>query len=81
MRACVHNRFTEWRVWLPSLRADWTAAGLVARELYDHTGNTGRGPASMDQFEYNNLAYDPARAVDVAQLAAVIRQQFDHDNN
>jgi hypothetical protein len=144
-------RYTEWRVWLPSLRADWTAAGLVAQELYgfcssfvsirhhtsacqnneralvtmkkvlvpgtrlknsakevvracvrvcvracvrvcvracvraraacryDHTGNTGRGPASMDGFEYDNLAYDPARAADVARLAAVIRQHFDHD--
>merc|ERR1711871_1101746 len=40
-------RYTEWRVWQKSLRADWTSDGLVAAELYNHAGDTGLGPDSF----------------------------------
>ena len=71
-------RLTEWRRWQgQALRADWNPAGLVTRELYSHAGNTGLGPASLDNFEYVNEAYEENAQGVVAQLAAVLKQQFD----
>ena len=49
-------RYTEWRVWRPTCSADWTDAGLVEVELYDHTGDMGRGAATFDDYEFENLA-------------------------
>ena len=37
----ANARYTEWRIWKPNCVGDWTAAGLVAQELYDHTGDMG----------------------------------------
>jgi hypothetical protein len=35
-------RYTEWRAWDGgNLTADWSEAGLVGAELYDHTGDDG----------------------------------------
>ena len=42
---------------------DWSASGLVAQELYDHTGDKGYGPQTFDDFEFTNLAYDAAHQV------------------
>jgi hypothetical protein len=42
---------------------DWSASGLVAQELYDHTGDKGFGPQTFDDFEFTNLAYDAAHQV------------------
>ena len=73
-------RLTEWRRWQgQALCADWSPAGLVARELYSHAGNTGLGPASLDDFEYVNEAYEEQARGVVAQLAAALKKQF-HDS-
>ena len=70
-------RYTEWRVWKgAALAADWSAAGLHACELYDHTGDEGAGARAFDDFEFVNLAYRLERAPQVAQLAALLRAQF-----
>jgi len=42
---------------------DWSASGLVAQELYDHTADKGFGPQTFDDFEFTNLAYDAAHQV------------------
>ena len=34
----------------------------------------------VDGCRYDNLAYDPARAQQVEQLTALLRQNFDHDS-
>lgn len=73
-------RYTEWRKWKPNCVGDWTAAGLVAQELYDHTGDLGHGPRTFDDFEYVNLAYKPERAQQVAELAAVLLKQYGHED-
>ena len=73
-------RLTEWRRWQgQAFCADWSPAGLVARELYSHAGNTGLGPASLDDFEYVNEAYEEQARGVVAQLAAALKKQF-HDS-
>lgn len=48
-------RYTQWRKWLPiSEVADWSHAGLIATELYDHRENElGADPSS---FENENLS-------------------------
>ena len=69
-------RYTEWRVWQPTCRGDWTSAGLVAQELYSHVGDTGLGSAAFDDYEYVNLAYNASKAVQVAELAAILLKQF-----
>ena len=71
-------RYTEWRVWKPTCEADWTDAGLVAQELYDHTGNTGIGAGSFDDFENANVAYQPHRDAQIKTLAAALNTQFNH---
>jgi hypothetical protein len=56
-------------LWLWLLRrkkncvGDWSASGLVAQELYDHTADKGFGPQTFDDFEFTNLAYDAAHQV------------------
>ena len=70
-------RYTEWRAWKgDALAADWSAAGLQAAELYDHTGDDGAGSRAFDDFEFHNLASVPERAAQVVQLAALLRAQF-----
>lgn len=72
-------RYTEWRKWLPTCEADWSPEGLVEQELYDHTGDLGRSPATFDDFEFVNLAYrDSAKAL-IAKLSAVLQAQFQRD--
>jgi iduronate 2-sulfatase len=71
-------RYTEWRRWKPSCVGDWSGAGLVAQELYDHAGDPGVGPHTFDDFEFVNLAYEPSQEALVARLAAVLRMQFAH---
>jgi hypothetical protein len=58
------------------LRGDWSAEGLVAQELYDHTGDDGLGPDSFDEHEYQNLAYKPEQRAMVAELAALLKSRF-----
>eukprot|EP01050_Picozoa_sp_SAG11_P013773 SAG11_NODE_1633_length_4542_cov_4.532298_2_plen_240_part_00 len=76
-------RYTEWRVWklcsgvVRISCADWTERGLVAAELYDHTGDDGLGVTSFDEYEYENLAYDTSRGAQKDKLAAALRVQFD----
>ena len=76
-------RYTEWRVWklcsgvVRISCADWTEHGLVAAELYDHTGDDGLGAASFDEYEYENLAYDTSRGEQTNELARALRAQFD----
>ena len=72
----ANTRYTEWRLWQPSCVADWSSAGLVARELYDHSGDSGVGAAAFDDFEYENLAYLAAQQGLVKELAAVLLEQF-----
>ena len=62
------TRYTEWRVWKPSCEGDWSPGGLVALELYDHTGDTGVGAAAFDEYEYENLGYLPAQQGLVTQV-------------
>ena len=50
---------------------------MVASELYDHTGDTGVGPGSFDDYEFVSLAARPERQAQVQELAAVLRAQFD----
>ena len=57
--------------------ADWSPAGLVASELYDHYGDDGVGAAAYDDFENVNLAHEPARRAQVQALAARLRAQFE----
>lgn len=71
-------RYTEWRVWKPNCAADWSPAGLVAQELYDHEADTGLGASAFDDYEYVNLAYKTERKDQVSRLAAALRMQFDH---
>jgi len=73
-------RYTEWRLWKTNCAGDWTPAGLVAQELYDHTGDAGYGAHTFDDFEYVNLAYKPDYAQQVAELATVLQQQFENPN-
>jgi iduronate 2-sulfatase len=71
-------RYTEWRVWSgSSLSADWSAAGLVTAELYDHAEDSGIGAQSFDDFEFDNLAEEAGRKPQVEKLAALLRAQFD----
>jgi len=48
-------RYTQWRRWIRNIQlADWSAAGIVGVELYDHRLNVdGANPAD---FENDNLA-------------------------
>ena len=71
-------RYTEWRVW-NACRADWSHAGLVASELYDHKGDTGLGVATYDDYEFENVASEPARQSQVKQLAALLMGHFSHN--
>ena len=73
-------RYTEWRVWRgESLSADWSRSGLVATELYDHSGDDGTGARAFDEFEFVNLAKEPSRREQVRMLAGLLRAQFDAD--
>lgn len=70
-------RYTEWRVWQgEKFQADWSVEGLVAQELYDHTGDLGLGPASFDDYEYVNVVFEAGRAAQVQALAKMILTQF-----
>ena len=75
------SRYIEWRHWQRNCAADWSPAGLVAKEMYDHTGDQSYGPESFDDYEYENLAYQPAYAQLVAALAGELAKQFDHAGN
>ncbi len=69
-------RYTEWRKWEKTCVPDWSEEGLVAQELYDHTGDMGMGPESIDNYEYVNMAYKPERAQQVTELGAMLKNQF-----
>ena len=65
-------RMTEWRHWntkpgttehSPTCKADWSAFGLAATELYSHKGDTGLGKAAFDDFENRNEAQSNAAVV------------------
>jgi hypothetical protein len=72
-------RYTEWRRWVNSslpLRADWSEAGLMGKELYPHVHDPSLGPSDFDSSENVNVADDSAYSGAMAALARVLRQQF-----
>ena len=74
-------RYTEWRRWKGAeLTADWTAAGLHAKELYDHGNDTGLGAAAFDGFGFVNLAQDGAHQAAAQELAAQLAAHFQGDD-
>ena len=74
-------RYTEWRKWIGTeLKGDWTPAGLVTKELYSHAGDTGLGSAAFDDYEFENLAYEPASQAQAAALAAQLAAHFQSDS-
>lgn len=60
-------RYVEWRTW-DGVRADWSAHGLNATELYSHSKDV-RG-TGFDDFENENVAVDHPDVV--AKLSAVL---------
>eukprot|EP01049_Picozoa_sp_SAG25_P001424 SAG25_NODE_62_length_17948_cov_8.453975_17_plen_406_part_00 len=74
-------RYTEWRLWIGTkLTANWSEAGLRAVEMYDHSGDTGLGPATFDDFENINLAYDSAYSSQRTHLSNMLREHFDREH-
>jgi iduronate 2-sulfatase len=65
-------RYTEWRAWDGgNLTADWSEAGLVGAELYDHTGDDG---GSFDgPWEVVNVAGQAGYAGVQRDLEGVLR--------
>ena len=55
-------RYTEWRAWKPSSAGDWSPAGLVANELYNHTGGVGFGPSTPITLDNPCLCHKRCRA-------------------
>ena len=73
-------RYTEWRKW-SRCQADWSdPANVVARELYDHAADTGLSPATFDDFEFANLAYEADHQDQVKTLSAALFKQFGHSS-
>ena len=70
-------RYTEWLRW-NGTRPYWDE--IFARELYNHTGDTGAGigihGSAGDLFENENLAARPGLASLVATLSAQLRREF-----
>ena len=70
-------RYTEWLRW-NGTRPYWDQ--VFARELYNHTGDTGAGigihGSAGDLFENENLAARPGLAPLVATLSAQLRREF-----
>jgi len=76
-------RYNEWRLWDGvALQADWSPAGLVGRELYDHREEDPRGADFYDSTETSNLLgpgapeLDPEERAAAVSLAAALRGQF-----
>eukprot|EP01051_Picozoa_sp_SAG22_P011604 SAG22_NODE_1132_length_5437_cov_8.133945_5_plen_92_part_00 len=70
-------RYTEWRLWQGELLvADWSQSGLLAIEMYDHCNDTGVGPSSFDDFEFENLGFAPQYDVERGQLASLLKAGF-----
>ena len=71
-------RYTEWRAWNgTALRADWSAAGLVAKELYPHaTNDPALNMSDWDGSENANEAANPAHTAFMQELAQVLATQF-----
>ena len=77
-------RYTEWRVWNGSaLQADWSDAGLVGVELYDHT--SAKPSVDYDATENSNLLSPEgggpppagsAAAAAAAELSTALRTAF-----
>ena len=57
-------RYTFWAKWLPSMHPDLSAP--AGEELYDHREDTTH--YNVDNYEYVNLAPDPAFAETLARL-------------
>jgi len=69
-------RYSEWYEWNgQNLTAHWDR--LIGQELYDESQQTSK--TDFDSFENDNLAYNTQYKDIVAQLAAQLRQQFQHD--
>ncbi|KAH9260651.1 hypothetical protein BASA81_001118 [Batrachochytrium salamandrivorans] len=68
----IQYRYTQWRRWMSdSQQADWSNAGLVAAELYDHGGDTlASDPAA---FENVNLVDNPTYLI----TATVLRRSLE----
>ncbi|EDQ87110.1 uncharacterized protein MONBRDRAFT_27633 [Monosiga brevicollis MX1] len=66
---------TQWVRWNgTSLRPNWNQT--VGLELYDHRNNTGMAPSAFDDFENENLAYEPALQPVLMQLLEQLHQEF-----
>jgi hypothetical protein len=71
-------RYTEWRNWSPvTLEADWTEAGVVGRELYDHRRNKVFGPSFLEEFETKNVYKFYKANGFTKQLKKKLRERFD----
>jgi hypothetical protein len=70
-------RYTEWLRW-NGTEPLW--GSIFARELNNHTGDTGAGisagGSARDRFENENLAARPALATLVAALSAQLHREF-----
>lgn len=65
-------RYTEWVRWNVT-RPMWDV--VVARELYNHTGDTGDAFAT-DEFENVNEVDEPSLVETVAVLSVQLRKEF-----
>ena len=77
----VDFRWTEWFVYDKEKGAPMWDKDPAAAELYDHRGDLGDGRA-FDDFENENLANstEAGLAAARAELRAVLRAQFQHDD-
>ena len=68
-------RYVEWRVWQGDVQAaDWSEAGLVTTNLFDHVDDTGAW-TDPDRFENVNLAQSADPAL-LRNLSVMLRQAF-----
>ena len=78
---------TSWQRWNGEmLRPIWGSdcgqlsegnAGVGCFELYDHIGDDGMAPAAFDDYENVNLAADPAHAVKLKEMLALLKQNVE----
>ena len=70
-------RFTEWRNWNASaLGADWTSAGYIGNELYDHRGVTPLGSKNLFESEQDNVYNEYASTAKVNRLRDMLYSNF-----
>lgn len=78
-------RYTEWRNYTASVpggapaHADWSSAGLLTAELYDHTEDPSWGEDPFNKFEYVNLASEASLQDVRKELAQRLHTKFTSD--